>query len=115
MSARIVVNLTHGLALSAIDRDADGGVWLSLWQTEEVVLVKVSTPSAQALWLALSKELGMLSARGNGAAGDGAGCEATATGTEAAGDAAERPSVTAPPRPPAREPAPPRGLEVEAP
>jgi hypothetical protein len=116
MSARIVANFSHGLALSAIDCDADGGVWLSLWQTEEVVLVKLSTPSAQALWLALSKELGMLSGQGNGTPGHATGCAAGASGAEAAGDAAKCPGATASPaRPPAPEPAPARGVQVEAP
>lgn len=57
MSARIVVNLEHGLAESAIDRAPDGGVWLSLWQGSEVFLVKLSTPSLQALCLTLAKDL----------------------------------------------------------
>jgi hypothetical protein len=57
MSARIVVNLEHGLAESAIDRAPDGGVWLSLWQASEVVLVKLSLPSLQALCLTLAKDL----------------------------------------------------------
>lgn len=60
MSARVVVNLSHGLASSAIDRDPDGDNWLSLWQLDEVVVVKLSSASTRALWLALSKELGML-------------------------------------------------------
>lgn len=57
MSARIVVNLEHGLAESAIDRAPDGGVWLSLWQPGEVVIVKLSMPSFQALCRALAKDL----------------------------------------------------------
>jgi nucleoside-diphosphate-sugar epimerase len=57
MSARIVVNLEHGLAGSAIDRAPDGGVWLSLWQASEVVIVKLSLPSLQVLCLTLAKDL----------------------------------------------------------
>jgi hypothetical protein len=57
MSARIVVNLEHGLAESAVDRTPDGGVWLSIWQASEVVIVKLSLPSLQALCLTLAKDL----------------------------------------------------------
>ena len=63
MSARIVVNLEHGLAESAIDRGPDGGAWLSFWHSREVVVVKLSTPSLQALWLTLTKGLGMSASR----------------------------------------------------
>ena len=59
MSARIVLNLAQGRAECAIDRAPDGGTWLSLWQGREVVIVKLSTPSLEALQLALAKELGM--------------------------------------------------------
>ena len=62
MSARIVVNLEHGLAESAIDRAPDGGVWLSLWQGREVVIVKLSTPSLQALCLTLAEDLAVTAA-----------------------------------------------------
>ena len=58
MSARLVVNLADGLAQSAIDHAPDGGTWLSLWQGREVVIVKLSTPSLQALHQTLSRELG---------------------------------------------------------
>lgn len=57
MSARIVVNLTDGLAQSAVDRAPDGGTWLSLWQGREVVIVKLTTLSLQALHEALGREL----------------------------------------------------------
>jgi hypothetical protein len=60
MSARIVVNLAHGLAESAIDHGSDGGTWLSFQQGRELVLVKLSTPSLQTLWLTLTRELGMV-------------------------------------------------------
>jgi hypothetical protein len=58
MSARIVVNLTDGVAQSAIDRAPDGGTWLSLWQGREVVIVKLTRPSLQALHQMLGRELG---------------------------------------------------------
>lgn len=58
MSARIVVNLAEGLAQSTIDRAPDGGTFLSLWQGGEVVIVKLSTPSLEALHAMLAKELG---------------------------------------------------------
>jgi hypothetical protein len=58
MSARIVVNLEQGLAQFAIDHSPSGGTWLSLWQGAEVVIVKLSTPSLEALWHTLTKELG---------------------------------------------------------
>ncbi len=85
MSARIVVNLEHGLAESAIDRTLDGGVWLSLWQGREVVIVKLSMPSLQALCLTLAKDLAL----SNATAADEAGTP------DASG-----------PRPPAAEPEP---------
>jgi len=84
MSARIVVNLEHGLAESAIDRAPDGGVWLSLWQGREVVIVKLSMPSLQALCLTLAEDLAV-------------------TAAPAAEDA-DAPDATGP-RPPAAEPA----------
>ena len=59
MSARIVVNLAQGLASSAIDRAPDGGTFLSIWQGGEVVIVKLSAPSLQALQQTLARELGM--------------------------------------------------------
>lgn len=71
MSARIVVNLAQGLAECVIDRGPDGGTWLSLWQGREVVIVKLSTPSLQALQLTLAKALGMPA--GEAAASDGGG------------------------------------------
>ena len=71
MSARIVVNLAQGLAKSAIDRGFDGGTWLSLSQGGEVVIVKLSTPSLEALQLTLAKELAMPA--GDAAASDGGG------------------------------------------
>jgi hypothetical protein len=101
MSARIVVNLAHGLAESAIDREPEGGTWLSLWQTEEVVVVKLSTPSLQALWLTLSRELGMLP--GTPFAPEAAGGTGASCGDECGA------------RPPAPEPAPLRGTQAEAP
>jgi hypothetical protein len=60
MSARIVVNLAQGPAECAIDRGPDGGTWLSLRQGAEVVLVKLSTPSLEALWLTLARGLAMV-------------------------------------------------------
>ena len=69
MSARIVVNLEQGLAQSAIDHSPSGGTWLSLWQGREVVIMKLSTPSLQALWQTLTKELGPSAAE---TAGEGA-------------------------------------------
>jgi hypothetical protein len=85
MSARIVVNLEHGLAESAVDRTPDGGVWLSLWQASEVVIVKLSLPSLQTLCLTLAKDL--------------AQSTATAADNSGAPDSAG-------PRPPAAEPEP---------
>ncbi len=99
MSARIVVNLEHGLAASAIDRGLDGGTWLSLWQGREVVIVKLSEPSLQALWLALTKELGM--SVGETAPGDER-AEASAAATKTGrGEAAawRRPAAEAAPAP----------------
>jgi hypothetical protein len=101
MSARIVVNLEHGLAESAIDREPEGGTWLSLWQSDEVVLVKLSTPSLQALWLTLSKELGLR-------AGEPSAPEPADASGAPCGDGCGA-------RPPAAEPAPLRGTQVEAP
>jgi hypothetical protein len=59
MSARIVVNLAQGVAQSAIDRAPDGGTFLSIWQGGEVVIVKLSLPSLEALRAMLARELGM--------------------------------------------------------
>jgi hypothetical protein len=59
MSARIVVNLAQGPAECAIDRGHDGGSWLSLRQGGEVVVVKLSPPSFEALQLMLAKEFGL--------------------------------------------------------
>jgi hypothetical protein len=59
MSARIVVNLAQGPAECALDRGPDGGAWLSLRQGAELVLVKLTTPSLEALWLALARGLAM--------------------------------------------------------
>ncbi len=56
MSARIVVNLAHGLAECALERGPDCGTWLSLSQGPEVVVVKLSTPGLDALRLALARE-----------------------------------------------------------
>lgn len=58
MSARIVVNLAHGLASIAVTSDLDGGTWLSVWHPDEVVAVKLSRASAHTLWLELSKVFG---------------------------------------------------------
>ena len=70
MSARIVVNMAQGPAECALDRGPDGGLWLSLRQGAEVVLVKLSTPSLEALWLTLARGLAMAvgdgTAPGNG-------------------------------------------------
>lgn len=85
MSARIVVNLEHGLAECAVDRTPDGGVWLSLWRAGEVVMVKLSLPSLQALCLTLAKDL----------------AETDATAAEDGGT----PDASGP-RPPAAEPEP---------
>jgi hypothetical protein len=59
MSARIVVNLTPGIAECAIDHATDGGAWLSLWKGQEAVIVKLSTSSLEALERAIAKELTM--------------------------------------------------------
>ena len=59
MSARIVVNLTPGLAECAIDHAPDGGAWLSLWKGSEAVIVKLSASSLEGLESALAKELSM--------------------------------------------------------
>lgn len=72
MSARIVVNLAHGPAECALDHGPDGGIWLSLRQGPEVVLVKLSTPSLEALWLTLARGLAM--AVGEGTEPGGSGC-----------------------------------------
>ncbi|MBI4271992.1 MAG: hypothetical protein HY615_16775 [Candidatus Rokubacteria bacterium] len=68
MSARIVVNLAQGLAQSAIDRGPDGGTWLSLSQGGEVVIVKLSAQSLEALHATLAKELGTPAADATAAA-----------------------------------------------
>ena len=57
MSARIVVNLADGVAHSAIDRAPDGGLWLSLWQRNEVVIFKLSMPGMRALQQTLSTQV----------------------------------------------------------
>jgi len=101
MSARIVVNLEHGFVESAVDHEPEGGTWLSLWQSKEIVLVKLSTPSLQALWLTLSRELGML-------AGQPSAPEAAGGADAACGEGCGA-------RPPAPEPTPLRGTQVEAP
>ncbi len=59
MSVRIVANLSLGLAEFAIDHGPDGGTWLSMKQGGESVIVKLSTPSLEALQLTLAKELGL--------------------------------------------------------
>jgi hypothetical protein len=85
MSARIVVNLEQGLTQSAIDHSPSGGTWLSLWQGPEVVIVKLSRPSLQALWQTLTKELGPSAGEKAGeGAGDQAPAGATASGRGAA-------------------------------
>lgn len=91
MSARIVVNLEHGLAGSAVDRTPDGGVWLSLWQAGEVVMVKLSLPSLQAVCLALAKDLAEtdLTAAGDGGTPDASGPRPPAAGPEAPSAPAE--------------------------
>jgi hypothetical protein len=73
MSARIVVNLGHGFAESAIDRTPDGGVWLSIWQASEVVIVKLSLPSLQALRLTLAKDLALSTTADDAGAPDATG------------------------------------------
>jgi hypothetical protein len=92
MSARIVVNLEQGLAGSAIDRTPDGGVWLSLWQASEVVIVKLSLPSVQALCLTLAKDLAESAAPAIEYTGspDRSGPRPPAPGPEPASPAAER-------------------------
>jgi hypothetical protein len=70
MSARIVLNFEHGLTASAVERRPQGGTFLSLWQPGGVLIVKLSEASLHALWLELSKAVGML-APASGAAGDG--------------------------------------------
>lgn len=57
MSARIVVNLAEGVASVALDRAPDGGLWLSLWQPREAVIVKLSPASLQSLAQALATDL----------------------------------------------------------
>ena len=91
MSARIVVNLEHGLAESAIDRTPDGGVWLSLWQGHEVVIVKLSMPSLQALCVALAKDLALSTAPYEAGAPDATGPRAPAGEPEPWSAPAERP------------------------
>lgn len=63
MSARIVVNLAEGLAQSSIDRAPDGGLWLSLWQPREAVIVKLSPASLQSLAQALGTGLDAIGTR----------------------------------------------------
>lgn len=63
MSARIVVNLAEGVASVAIDRAPDGGLWLSLWQLREAVIVKLSPASLQALAQALATDLDAIGTR----------------------------------------------------
>jgi hypothetical protein len=78
MSARIVLNLSNGVAGCAIDRGPDGGTWLSLHQGSELVLVKLSPASLAALHRALGKQLAVpadgavAAAAVNDAPGDGA-------------------------------------------
>ena len=71
MSARIVVNLAQGPAECAIDRGPEGGTWLSLRQGAEVVIVKLSAPSLEALHLVLGKELGVAPREGMAAPSEG--------------------------------------------
>ena len=101
MSARIVVNLEHGLAESAIDRSPDGGTWLSLWQGREVVIVKLSTSSLQALWLTLTKQLGVsagreTASRDTATEASSAAASTAATKTGRGGAAAWRPPAAEP-------------------
>jgi hypothetical protein len=77
MSARIVLNFEHGLAESAVERRPEGGTFVSLWQSGEVLIVKLSEASLHALWLELSKAVGML-APARGAAGGGPSGESDA-------------------------------------
>jgi hypothetical protein len=90
MSARIVVNLGHGFAESAIDRTPDGGVWLSLWQASEVVIVKLSLPSLQALCLTLAKDVALSIAAEDAGAADATGPRPPAAEPEPASAPAER-------------------------
>jgi hypothetical protein len=73
MSGRIVVNLALGPADCALDRGPDGGNWLSLRQGGEVVIVKLSTSSLEALWLALARGLAMAVGDGTAPGGSGRG------------------------------------------
>jgi hypothetical protein len=73
MSVRIAVNLALGPADCALDRGPDGGRWLSLRQGGEVVLVKLSTSSLEALWLTLARGLAM--AVVDGTAPGNTGCD----------------------------------------
>jgi hypothetical protein len=63
MSARIVVNLAEGVASVALDRAPDGGLWLSIWQPREAVIVKLAPASLQSLALALATDLDAIGTR----------------------------------------------------
>ncbi len=63
MSARIVVNLAEGVASMALDRAPDGGLWLSLWQPREAVIVKLSPASLASLAQTLATDLDAIGTR----------------------------------------------------
>jgi hypothetical protein len=73
MSARIVVNLAEGVASVALDRAPDGGLWLSMWQPREAVIVKLAPASLQSLAQALATDLDAIGTLGedHGADADG--------------------------------------------
>jgi hypothetical protein len=63
MSARIVVNLAEGVASVSIDRAPDGGLWLSMCQPREAVIVKLAPASLQSLAQALATDLDAIGTR----------------------------------------------------
>jgi len=57
MSMRIDLDFCHGLAEPSVDRSPDGAFQLSLKRGQETVVVHLSLPSLEALWLTLTLAL----------------------------------------------------------
>ncbi len=63
MSFRIDLDFCHGLAESSLDQSPDGAFQLSLTRGQERVIVHLSLPSLEALWLALTLALSRIGHR----------------------------------------------------
>lgn len=73
MSMRIDLDFRHGLTESAVTDTADGGMAVVLSRGAETVVVHMSLPSVDALWLLLTRKL----ARRHGVTGNGGSTRAS--------------------------------------